>query len=506
MKKIKILLPIVAFTLFSCSDYLDINQSPNNPQADAVSPNLSLSAAQTNPYRVLTQRMNEFGNVLSNNWGANVNSFTGGYAEEFSLSISTNFYDDIWDGVFRSTANLTNIINYPSADYDHHKAIAKIVKTFYFQYLVDLYGDIPYSQAHQGVDNLTPAYDDDEAIYRDLVVQLESAIDMIDHAPASTKVVGGEDVILGGDMDRWKQFAYTLKMRLLLRQATKAETDLATDTYIRDEFNELIADNASFVSLDVTINPGYSNASNDRQNPFYTLMYDLKEVGDPTRRDRTAYRFRRASQYIAGQLNSNPADPRRGRIFTLFGGQVIGVKQGDAAAPNGTAPDAMSSLGLGLVKNSEQDGYMMLAAESNLLQAEAIARGYLPGGDGAAQAKFDQAITDSFATLGATVGTYISDVNGVVGKGYGAATTLAEKIRAIVYQKDIALNGINGAEIFIELTRTREIDNIPLALTAAQANKPRRLMYPISEYTGNSGNVPVQTMSQAFTTGPFWFN
>jgi SusD/RagB-like outer membrane lipoprotein len=513
MKKIKILLPIVAFSLFSCNDYLDVNNSPNNPQADLVTPDLSLSAAQTDTYRNLTRRMNEYGNVMAGNWGANVNSFTGGYAEEFSFSYSNAFYDDVWDGVYRSSANLSNIINHTAPGYDNHKAIAKILKAFYFQYLVDLYGDIPYFQAHLGTANLTPAYDDDEVIYRDLVEEVEEAVAMIDNAPASTIEVGAEDVILGGDMDGWKKFANTLKMRLLLREATKAETNAASATYVADEFAELVADNATFVTENVTINPGYSNASDDRQNPFYNLMYDLKDPTDPTRAERNAFRFRRASQYIASKLNSNPTDPRRGRIFSLVSGAVAGVKQGDVSVPEGTAPTSISSLGAGLVVNSNQDGYMILASESMLLQAEAMVRGYLPGGDAAAQVMFDNAILASFQTLGATPGTYVADVNLVAGKGFGVAATLAEKITAIMYQKDIALNGINGAEIFIDLTRTRYIDAIPLPWSAFGVDattptgfRPRRLMYPISEYTGNSGNVPNQTLNQAFTTAPFWFN
>ena len=136
MKKIKFILPLIAFALFSCDNYLDVNTSPNNPQASQITPNLSLAAVQTASYSPLVRRMNELGNVFMNNWGANVNSFTGGYAEEFGITMSNNFYEDIWNSVYRSTYEYSNIINNPTADYDHHKAIAKIMKSFYFQYLV----------------------------------------------------------------------------------------------------------------------------------------------------------------------------------------------------------------------------------------------------------------------------------------------------------------------------------------------------------------------------------
>ena len=257
MKRIKLFLPIIAgFTLFSCSDYLDVNTSPNSPNEIQVTPNLSLAAAQSDSYRVIAQRMNEYGNVFMNNWGANINSFTGGYAEEFGITVSNNFYDDIWNTTYLNMGEYTKIINHPSTIHDNHKAIAKILKSYYFQYIVDLYGDVPYSQAFQGIDNLTPGYDDDQAIYRDLIVQLDSAIDMINNAPSTTIAVGSEDVMLSGNMNNWIKVANTLKLRILLRQATKAETDGATATYLDDQF--AVLDN-NFINFDFTsINNNFS--------------------------------------------------------------------------------------------------------------------------------------------------------------------------------------------------------------------------------------------------------
>lgn len=511
MKRIKFILPLIAgFMLFSCSDYLDVNSSPNDPNANSVTPNLSLAAAQSDSYRNLTRRMNEYGNVFMNNWGANVNSFTSGYAEEFGISLSSNFYDDIWDGLYLSTGGYSKIIAHPASGYDNHKAIAKICKAFYFQYLVDLYGDVPYTEAHVGLNALSPKYDDDKAIYRDLVVQLEDAIDMIVDAPAGTAAVGSEDVILGGDMAAWVKFANTLKLRILLRQSELTDAD--TVTYLTQEFSELAT--AEFVDQDVTINPGYSSGSNSRQNPWMNLMIELQPDANGNKVYRSTFNFRRASAYIAGQLNST-SDGRRSRLFApVSGTNITGVIQGDQSALNGggTAPAAISSLGPGLVISNDQDGYMMLKAESLLLQAEAIHKGYLTGD---AQTKFNNAIIASFDQLGAAdSASYIASINGVVGKGYGApGATSEQQLEAIFYQKSIALNGINGAEIFIEYTRARKngnplIDeNIPMPLLSSTptGHKPRRLMYPNSELATNSANVPVLTMTDAYNTAPFWF-
>jgi hypothetical protein len=497
MKRIKLFLPILALSLFSCSDYLDINTSPNNPNAQLVTPNLALAGAHTQSFRPLARTANVFGNIMMNNWGFNVNAFAVTNPEEFSLNINTNTGAGIWDGLYLATANYSNIIKHPSTTHDNHKAIAKIMKSYYFQYLVDLYGDIPYFGAHQGTVNLTPSYDDDMVIYRDLVTQVEEAIAMIENPVMGTSAVGAEDVILGGNMQAWKRFGNTLKLRLLLRQSEL--NDAETQAYLAAEFAELA--NADFITADVTINPGYANDTS-RQNPFYDLFY-LVGAGSLASRETTIYRQYRASKHIADELNSSPVDPRRGRLFVPVGTSLVGVIQGDSSSSSGgTAPANLSPIGPGVLVSSAQPGYIMLHAESLLLRAEAALRGYLPGD---AQALFNAAITASFAQLGAAVGTYITDVNTVIGKGL-AVGSFDDKIEAIMYQKNIALMGSNSIEAFIEATRTGYIDTIPLALGATRANRFRRLLYPNTEIAGNSANVPNVTLDQVFTQGAFWFN
>jgi hypothetical protein len=507
MKTLKIFLPILALSLFSCSDFLDVNDTPNSPTSDLVPPNLVLAAAHSNSYRTLATTANELGNVWMNNWGANVNAFTGGYADEFSLAINASFYQGIWNGIYINTANYSNIINSEFPNYENHKSIARIMKTYYFQYLVDLYGDIPYSEAHLGGDNLFPVYDNDKDIYRDLYDQLDLAITEIQNAPATATPVGSEDVIMNGDMNRWIKFANTLKLRLLIRQTELALTDADTQTYLNTKFAELVADGASFIGAGetVTINPGYSNASDARQNPFYG-RWGLTLNGSG---ERAPLNFTRASANIATNLNTSPPDARRARQFTVFGGNVSGVRQGGVG---GSEPLSLSKLGIAFFPTtgvgtaagattsataSAQNGFIMTASESLFLQAEAVHRGYLPGN---AKALFDAGITQSFTMVGATVGTYLTAVDSQAGKGW---TATANKIEAIMYQKRIALMNLHGIESFIEYTRTG-FPRIPRALTAQYPSKPNRLMYPTTELTGNTANVPTQTLADVFSTFVFW--
>ena len=501
MKKLKFIIPILALTLFSCSDFLDVNKSPDNPTGSQITPNLNLSAAETNSFRPQTTIMNRLGNFMMNNWGMNVNAFAVTFPQEYSLEIDNTFYSGIWDVTYRATADYSIIINSTAPNYENHKAIAKIMKSFHFQTLVDLYGDIPYFDAHKGIKEVTPKYDDDKLIYRDLVTQLEAAIQTIDNPVANTIPVGAEDVILGGDMAGWKRMANTLKLRILLRQCRL--TDAETVSYLTTKFASLSG--ASFVASNVIINPGYSNSNATLQNPFYAQMYDANELTV-----RQEFNFVRASKYMGDLLNF-PIDPRGARIFVLVGGTVKGVIQGDKSqSGNGTAPGLISSLGPGIVTSSKQDGYIMSLSESLFLQAEAVNRGYLTG---SAQTLFNAGIAASFAQLSAgSAAAYTTAINtgaGNIGRGYGnIGSTPNDQIKAIMYQKNIALQGVtNVMESFIDHTRTGVINSIPLAQFGAttRPNKPRTMIYPNSEQVANSANVPVRTLSSVFTTGPFWY-
>jgi len=480
---------------YSCDNYLDINDSPNNPTQDLITPPLALSAGITKPYRTFTRTANQLGNIWMNNWGGNVNQYTSAYSTEFSLQLGNNFYSGIWDNFYLNTANLENIIKYNSPDYDDHKAIAKIMKTYYFQYLVDLYGDIPYSEAHDP-NNLTPAYDDDMAVYRSLYTQLDQAIAMIDAAPISTIAVGAEDPVFAGDMAMWKKFANTIKLRLLLRESVYAQSHPDSQTYLNDKFASLAG--ADFITTDVTINPGYTNGSNNQQNPFYNL-FGLDSAGNPGTSAQVVVATQHAVEFLNGTEPNTTFDNRISKLYApITGGSYVGVIQGQQAP---IVPPALSRLGSGLVASADQDGYLLTAAESYLLQAEAVHRGYLSG---TAKTLFESGIQASFDMYGLTASAagYKAAINSLPGLGWDATS---DKIQAIMTQKWVALNGINGIESYIEFTRTG-YPATGVSTVAVYPTLPKRLLYPTSELTGNSANVPNVSLSQIFTQGPFWSN
>ncbi len=498
----------------SCSDYLDVNKSPNNPDVNLIPPSKRLSAAQTQTFRAISgdnqnfetsirsQSMNQLGNLLMNSWAGNVNNTTNPYSDEYRSIVTSSFYSSIWDWTFVNVANFDLIANFNSEDFDNHKAIAKILKSFYVQYLVDLYGDIPYTEAFKGQAELTPAYDDDKQVYRDLVTNLDEAIALIANADANDAVVGGEDVMMAGNMNRWVRMANTIKLRLLIRQSGLADAD--TQTYIQEQLTLL--QGAEYVISDVTINPGYSKSTNNNQSPFYG-QYGYDVAGNA----KTSRNLITASAHAAEQLNTT-ADPRRNRLWVTSpatSGPVVGIVQGE---DSDAAPDNPSFLGPAIIPvpvgsppdssvGSSMNGYVMTLSEVKFLLSEAALKypAQFAGYD--ARTLWEEGVTASFVRLGAGSSVaYLANINGFAGKGWDAS---ANKVEAIMYQKWVALMSVNAHESWIDYVRTG-FPVTPDAITNGGVGKPNRLLYPTSEYVANSANVPNQVTADAFSSGPFW--
>lgn len=517
-KILKLFLLSLIFAITSCQDYLDVNDTPNTALLSQITPNLALSAAQTQTFRVISgdnrtteadirlNSLNQFGNVMMNSWAGNVNTTGDPYGSEYRSVMTTSFYEKIWDYSYINIANLSNITKYPSDNYDNHKAIAKILISFYMQNIVDMYGDCPYTQAFLGNENLTPAYDDDKVVYRKLLTNLDEAIALIGASNSADAVVGTEDAMMAGNMDKWVRFANTIKLRLLIRQSGLTDTD--TTTYLATELAKLAASN-KFLIDDVTINPGYSSASADAQNPFYSAYgYNISGVAPTTRA------FVTASRNAQTKLNST-SDARRGRLFTLISGNVVGIDQGESAA---AAPDNVSLIGPAIVPvpvgsnasvGSSMSAFVMTLSETKFLLAE-VAFKYpaIFGTLYADQATFEDGIKESFVRLNvgttralslAAADAYITANDTRPGFGW---TGTADKVEAIMTQKWIALMHVSAHQSWIDYVRTG-FPITPMALNNT-LGKPKRLMYPKSEISANSANVPYQTSASVFVTGPFW--
>jgi hypothetical protein len=541
MKNISKVLVALAITASatSCDSFLDVNQNPNN----------ILTAT---PQAILGQALKVTGDNVGNlfntygAWTAGYWAQTGtvnGYNEERTYNYNSLYQQNLWSSTY------DNLLDYDliekaavTSGAANLQAIAKIMKVYNFQLLVDQYGDIPYSEALQGSSLLiSPKYDKAEDIYKDLNVKLDESIALIKGLSTANTTVA-EDIVFNGNMTNWLRFANTLKLRLLLRQSFVP----SLDGYVKAEMTKIQTANNGFLTVDANVQPGYMQVAG-QQNPFYN-RYRITAAGAGA----GERLYQAPTQYVLDEL-SQTKDPRLNRLYVrpttgpkanTFVGTVLGV------VSTQRLPGAQNTLPRpfgGIFKGYDAPTPIMLAAESYFLQSEAKSRGYLTGGDAAAKTDFNNGITASFTYFYTPAPSQRGSVNdslayvtrpiytptaedlatltpdelttkirvesGRVAKYFAANPTNPKvnwdapgltKLEKIIYQKYFAMQLVTSHEGWNEYRRTG-FPKFPASLesTSPRADKlPVRLLYPQTEIATNSANIP--TGISQFTSKIFW--
>ena len=495
--KFTILLAAFGLVTASCEKWLDVNTDPNNPTT--VTPDLVLPVAQHyTAYVVQNSRyFNTLGNMLMANWSQS-DGFSW-YTDEFKYNVTSSFYDHILEVSYSSALKQYAIVDQLEEGYDYYKAIAKIMKSYHFQLLVDTYGDVPYSEALGRSLNATPKYDDAETIYADLMVQLNEAINLIKNADEDAQVLvpGNDDTMFGGDMDQWIKFANSVKLRILVRQSGVA----GKSAYIQTEIAAINSEGSGYITQNVGINPGYQNKIEGKQNLFWNY-FGWNASGTETMDNRATC----ATDYVLSKLTAFN-DPRIDRLYEKPSTGHLGVPQGlldyDTPVIDQYMPEFVSNIGPGLLKSSTMDAIIFTLAENYFNQAELANRGLISVGD---QGKdlYENGITASFTYLelsASQASTYYSQGINLVGWNFSP-----NKLNAIITQKWIAVNGITAEQSWFDYIRTGYPNDVPIPLNYNKtADRPVRLFYPASEYSSNGGNVPAQNdPMEAFTDKIFW--
>lgn len=533
MKKIfkYIMLGVVLVGASSCKKYLDINENPNSFTSATpaiVLPQAIVAAAATS---------NNFNISFADFSGARANAGGfGGFGSVVTYDFGTGDYAGLWTASYDNANDFEYVINSTSSDSKlaYSTGIARIMKAFAFERLVNQFNNVPYTDALKGTANLQPKYDDAVFVYKACIAELTKAVTDIttaQAAPTTNALVASSDPMFAGDMNKWKQFAQTVKLRMLIKMAGVP----AHAAYATAEFAKLNTTTIGFLTTDAVSQPGYEKTN--RPTPVYSsLGFSSTGAVVATSRIPTKWMF---SFYNGGKL-TDPA--RAGVIYRGYPSTPIN-QLGDESTSVPAANSAGSAWNtgtnatnqLGVAKGPTQAQPVMLAAESKFLQAEAYVRGYLTGD---AEVAFNDGITQSFTYLYKTVAGTVDASKNVAAdvatyqaansnkylvafKTYTDAflsttrnTTTAEKLEAIITQKYIALNMVNNDENYNEFRRTGYPTIVngsldPLLTFASRqsvsthADKlPTRVLYPQEEYNLNPTNAPAGI--NKFTSLIFW--
>lgn len=464
-----------------CSKFLDVNDNPNNPGSS--SPDLLLPTTQVSLGIAVGNSLQIYGNVLGQYWTQNPSSSQYKSIEQYAFTNSNFNYP--WMFLYGDAlVNLQLIINNDNGtDQDQqYVAIAYILKAYGLQLATDAFGDVPNSGALKGTGESSPTYDKQQSIYDSIFKFIEKGKSLMD--PNSEYLPGSQDLVFGGDMDKWAAFANTLELRAYMRLSqvdeAKAKAGVA----------KLFASKAVFLNEDAELQ--YSTTGGN-QNPLYINMVGLGKTQNVVASGTVIKAFKRNN------------DPRMFALYVKLSGRdtIAYIAQGDynATEKNADGEDVAKKVSppSSLVAGNAQDDksavapvLLISASESYFLQAEAAARGWGKGSL-TAEALFKKGIEASFDAdgIGSSAANYIKTAQDAVFPGKPT-----DQIKAIITQKYYAMCGSQGFEAWTEWRRTGYPDFFTKSATAQGQDFPLRFLYPNSEVTSNlnyPGTVPMDT-------------
>ena len=353
-------------------------------------------------------------------------------------------------------------------------AQCKIMKALAFSQTSLLWGDIPFTEAATGEVDL-PKFDKQADVLNGCLALLDEAIAQID--PAGRGIIAPNDLYYGGDMTKWRRFANSLKLRILFSMVDADPSKGAAIGQVMAGGN-MIASTADAMQFRYFNQPG-------RQNPRFSFT--------------AIFRGGVQSDWYASKpvydLLVALKDPRIPYFF----------QPGPGAAPNEfvalnsteTYTTKSALVNMNLLKPDLPE-VSFSYSEQLLFEAEAIARGFAPGGFDVATQRMRAGVRESLLSFGVPAAQADAYASGL------PALTAANHRTVLAQQQylDLFMRPVEG---WTQHRRSGVIgQEIPAMTTPAGApvaGLVRRLLYRSEEVNSNP-NTP----SGLAVDAPQWFD
>ncbi|MEO6220115.1 MAG: SusD/RagB family nutrient-binding outer membrane lipoprotein [Ginsengibacter sp.] len=369
----------------------------------------------------------------------------------YTYVLTSPDFDTPWGNMYTSVLGNNNdlLTRSDAGNYNMYSGIARMIMAYSLQLLVDEWGDVPYSQALKGNDNTSPAYDDGEALYDTIVKLVDKGIAQLSDPNTGALTPGTDDVIYGGDASKWIKFGHAIKARLYIHQS---KGDAAMAARALDEANQAFTDNSDdakfmFGSAETAANPVYqfNQQRTDIDYASGSFVNYLTSLNDP-----------RLIIYTTPD-------------YSDVNGAGIGNYYGSISAP---------------IEFITYEEMLFLKAEATLRTT---------GDYATAEGFYKSAIMVNMNKLGVASGDIAIYV---AANGTLPTTSANAAIAKVALQEYLAL--YLNPEAWTLWRRTGEPALTP---TAGTNGIPRRFLYPQSEISLNSANVPQSTL---YTPKLFW--
>ena len=297
MRKLNKLYLIVAFMFvgYSC-EITDLDQlnNPNAVTTENAGIDLYWNAIQTSfPgwwYGNQTPML-QLARVACMTWGAS-------YAEAYNPSDFNGSWNSAYSGIIPDIDAMIEAAD--AAESYVYSGAGKIMKGYTIQMLVDKHGDIPFTEAWQGTENLSPKVDDAAAVYAAINTLYDEGIADLGKTSIGAPAV---DIFYGGDVAKWITLANTLKFRLALNTGDQAGITAALAAGVIDEDAEdWVFTYGSNRQNPDSRHPWYGGAYESFSGPYQSnyFMWELMEE-KPFADPRLRYYYKRQDLQIVGE-------------------------------------------------------------------------------------------------------------------------------------------------------------------------------------------------------------
>jgi hypothetical protein len=397
-------------------------------------------------------------------------------------------------------------------------ALAKFFRAVFFVRMSLKVGDIPMTEALQGLANTTPKYDSQKQVFVNSLALLEAANKDLGEMIAVNKLTTGTYVVEGkydfyfkGDLAKWQKVVNAYRLRVLIALSKKTSD---ADLNVKAQFAAILNDPAKYPLLE---------SMDDNLQYVYDGVFSIYP-NSPRNFGNDATRYNMAATYVNTLASLNDlrvmkvAEPARGlgfadTDFKSFVGGASGQDQSNMA--NLVQAGKISLIG-------RHRYYETLTGENTFIVgypemcfniAEAINQGWVTGD---AEAWYKKGIFTDFAFYGVNDGTntvVFQKSGGLLGDNVSYPLTFtyngyynqaavkyaghtADGLKQILTQKYLAFARNSGQEAYYQWRRT----GIP-AFDIGPGNTdngviPARYQYPANERTANATNYNAAVQSQ----------
>ncbi|WP_027126315.1 SusD/RagB family nutrient-binding outer membrane lipoprotein [Gelidibacter mesophilus] len=456
MKNKIFLFLIIIFTAISCDDYLDINENPNGattPPIKGLLANVTYNTA-INVYRVA---------YTSNYYVQYFASPNAGSTTDIQDRISTN---TIWNNIYGVSSDIYDMEKFAKESNSvEYVGVAKTLMAINIGMAIDVYGDIPYSEAFS-FESIVPTYDDDEELYTTIITLLDEAIVSFNQTNEGEALTSSNDFIHGGNINAWKKTAYALKARYMNHLS-------GTSGYNKAGIIEALS-------------KSYTSNEDDAELTTFQQRNPWGQVA-----------VNNAGLNLDGWLSEQVVDAMNGTTFGVFDprlplitnplpdGTYVGTTNGVGRIGDGTIPFEVYLSTDGYYSSPDSPLFIITYPETKFIEAEVQLRDNNPTEAYNAYLEGIKAHMEKLGVAAEDISSYLS--NPIVAVGAGNLD-----LKTIFKEKYIAL--FLSPETWVDARRidyNYEDFTIPANHNTELGGQfIRRFDYPDAEYERNGANVP----------------